>query len=58
MKKYRVETSKQVEKFLEKHRDIAVRYIDALEVLEISPFGNNLDIKTLTGKKSHYRLRI
>ena len=58
MQKYKVETHKKVEKFLDKHRDIALKYVDALEILEHSPYTPQLDIKTLIGKKHHYRLRI
>jgi hypothetical protein len=44
---YKIETSKIVDKFLEKHLDIANRYIKYLDIISISPFSNNLDIKAL-----------
>ena len=55
---YNIQVSKQVDKFLEKHRDIAKKFIVALEKLGISPFSNNLDIKPLKWKSDHFRLRI
>lgn len=55
---YKIETSKEVDKFLDKHRDIAKKFVQNLETLKILPFSNNLDIKSLKWKKNHYRLRI
>ena len=55
---YKIETSKVVDKFLEKHRDIARRYVLNLDILKTSPFSNNLDTKPLKWQKNHYRLRI
>lgn len=55
---YRIELEKWVKKFLLKHQDIARRFYSKLEVLREKPFENNLDIKALSGKKYHYRLRI
>ncbi len=55
---YRIETSKSVDKFLNKHRDIAMKYIELLDIMSLSPFENNLDIKSLKWQKNHYRLRI
>lgn len=55
---YQIKVSKIVDKFLEKHRDIAKIFIENLEILEQNPLKNSLDIKTLKWKKHHYRLRI
>jgi mRNA interferase RelE/StbE len=55
---FKIETSKEVDKFLDKHRDIAKKYVSNLEILKISPFSNNLDIKPLKWHKNHFRLRI
>jgi hypothetical protein len=44
---YQIKVSKIVDKFLEKHRDIAKIFIENLEILEQNPLKNSLDIKTL-----------
>jgi len=53
-----IQTSKKVDKFLDKNRNIAIKYIEAIEILKISPFYNFLDIKKLKWKEEKYRLRI
>ena len=58
MKRFRVETSKSVDKFLEKNRDIAKKYINSIEILSVSLNENSLDIKKLKWEKNKYRLRI
>ncbi len=55
---FEVQTSKKVEKFLNKHRDIAKKYIEFVEILKVSPHYNFLDVKKLQWKKEKYRLRI
>lgn len=55
---YKIQTSKEVDKFLDKHRDIAKRFVIILEIMKKSPYNNNLDIKQLKWNKNHYRLRI
>lgn len=55
---YQIQTSKIVDKFLEKHLEITKKFILALELLKFSPFENNLDIKPLKWVKNHFRLRI
>ena len=55
---YRVETSKAVDKFLSKHRDIAPRMIRALKTLAQDPYNNTLDIARLRGEENKFRLRI
>lgn len=55
---YDIQTSKIVDKFLEKHWDIAKKFILNLEILQKSPFDNHLDIKSLKWVKNHFRLRI
>lgn len=55
---YKVETSKIVDKFLEKHRDLVIRYINCIDIISISPYQNHLDIKPLKWKNNHFRLRI
>ena len=57
-KVFEVKTSKKVEKFLNKHRDIAKRYIEFVEILKISPHYNFLDVRKLQWKDEKYRLRI
>jgi hypothetical protein len=46
-KKYDIQVAKIVEKFLNKHQDIAIRFIHQIEVLQKFPYKNNLDIKPL-----------
>lgn len=55
---YIIKTHKQVDKFLEKHREIAKRYLSAIDELAMNPFENTLDIKPLSWKQNHYRFRI
>lgn len=55
---YIIELRKDVKKFLSKHEDIARIFYERIQTLSKNPFDTSLDIKTLTGKKSHYRLRI
>ncbi|PID83744.1 hypothetical protein CSB09_04545 [Candidatus Gracilibacteria bacterium] len=55
---YTTKISKKVDKFLEKHRIIARKFVRNLDEIEKNPFHNNLDIKKLTGKPNHYRMRI
>ena len=43
---------------MDKHKDIAVKFIQQVEILQKSPYKNNLDIKPLKWQKSKYRLRI
>lgn len=55
---YEIKTWKIVDKFLEKHLDIAKKFILSLEIIKESPFENNLDIKPIKWMKNHFRLRI
>ena len=55
---YRFDTHKQVEKFLNKHPDIAQKFAISLKEILKNPFNNSCDIKSLKGKRNHYRLRI
>lgn len=55
---YIIELRKEVKKFLSKHEDIARIFYEKIQSLSQNPFDASLDIKTLTGKKAHYRLRI
>ena len=55
---YKIEISKKVEKFLEKHPDILSRYFFAIEILKNDPLPSQLDIKKLKGENSKYRIRI
>lgn len=56
--KYYFALHKDVKKFLAKHDDITRIFYRKLQVIASNPFQNTLDIKSLTGKKHHYRLRI
>ena len=53
-----LEYSKDLRKFLLKHRDLAPKIINALEQIAQNPYDNTQDIQKLQGKDNHYRLRI
>ena len=55
---YKLKTSKIIDKFLEKHKDIRLKVIEKLEILAKDPYHNTLDIVKLSGYEGHYRLRI
>lgn len=55
---YAIKYAKQVEKFLDRHKDLQPKIISALEQIAQNPFENNLDIKRLQGESHKYRLRI
>ena len=55
---YNLRISKDLDKFLNKHRDIAPKIIECLDKISQNPFDNELDIRPLVGYKNHYRLRI
>ena len=55
---YRLETSKVVDKFLDKHKDMRQRVLQKLEILAQNPYQNTLDIAKLDGYEHHYRLRV
>jgi len=58
MHKFNIKTSKQVDKFFARHRDIAKRFIEKAKVMQDNPFDKSLDISSLAGSWGHYRLRI
>ncbi len=53
-----VQISKELDKFLDKHRDLAPKIIKALEYVAQNPYNNTQDAKKLQGYENHYRLRI
>lgn len=55
---YAIKYAKQVEKFLDKHKDLQPKVLSALEQIAQNPFDNTLDIKKLQGESHKYRLRI
>ena len=55
---YAIKYAKQVEKFLDKHKDLQPKVLSALEQIAQNPFDNALDIKKLQGESHKYRLRI
>lgn len=55
---YKLETSKALDKFLDKHRDLSAKIIAKLELIAQNPYNNNLDIAKLQGYENHYRLRV
>ena len=56
---WRVDTSKDFEKFLAKHRDIAPKILQTLRILAVDPFNNSLDIKKIVNKPAgYYRIRL
>ncbi len=54
---YAIKYAKQVEKFLDKHKDLQPKVLSALEQIAQNPFDNALDIKKLQGESHKYRLR-
>ena len=55
---YAIKYAKQVEKFLDKHKDLQPKVLTALEQIAQNPFDSALDIKKLQGEEHKYRLRI
>lgn len=55
---YTIKLSKDVVKFLDKHRDIALRLEKKIEIMKENPFSPLLDVSLLIGQNSCYRLRI
>lgn len=55
---YEVQTSREFDKFLGKHRDLAPQILKALESLAKNPYENTMDIKKIQGKEKHFRLRL
>lgn len=56
---YRLETSKDVDKFLEKAvPKLRNRVLEVFEELCRDPFSNAVDTKSMVNKKGHFRLRI
>lgn len=56
---WHVDTSKDFEKFLSKHRDIAPKILQILRTLAIDPYNNSLDIKRIINKPAcYYRVRV
>lgn len=55
---YGLKYDKDVKKFLQKHKDLAPKIIEKLEILAQNPYENSLDIAKLIGYDKHYRLRI
>lgn len=53
------ELHKRVEKFFDKHPELAQPFYDALKEILKNPYGNiQADVKPLTGSKNHFRLRV
>jgi mRNA interferase RelE/StbE len=56
---YRLETSKDVDKFLEKAvPKLRNRVLEVFEELCNDPFSNAVDTKPMVNKKGHFRLRV
>ncbi|TLD83279.1 type II toxin-antitoxin system RelE/ParE family toxin [Helicobacter sp. MIT 11-5569] len=53
-----LEYSKDIEKFLLKHRDLAPKILSALELIAQNPYNNTQDTKKMQGYENHYYLRI
>ena len=56
--KYQVITSKKIDKFIAKHKDLAPQINAKLEQIALDPYSSKLDIKKLQGEDKHYRLRV
>lgn len=57
---YKILLEKNVMKFLKKHtgEDLIIKFSQALRILALEPYENNLDIKILVWLPNTYRLRI
>lgn len=56
---YKLQVSKQVAKFLDKtEHGLRIKIISTFELLSEEPFSSHLDLKPMTNKKGHFRLRI
>lgn len=55
---YRVKTSKNFDKFLAKHQDLAPKILKSFREIAQDPYNNHLDIKKLKGEENKYRLRL
>jgi len=56
---YTLQTSKDVDKFLEKSAPkFRIRVLEAFEELSSNPFSNAIDTKAMVNKKGHFRLRV
>jgi len=56
---YTLETSKDVDKFLEKSvPKLRARVLEAFEELSRNPFSDAIDTKAMVNKKGHFRLRV
>ena len=56
---YTVLTHKRVDKFLEKHRNVAKKFVKYLSQIEKTPYLKDKNIKKLEGQDGeHYRLRM
>lgn len=56
---YRLETSKDVDKFLEKAvAKLRNRVLEVFEELCHDPFSNAVDTKSMVNKKEHFRLHV
>ena len=57
---FKVIFDKKILKFLSKHKweNLIINFQNALKILKINPYENNLDIKTMKWRIRAYRLRI
>ncbi len=56
---YRLEVSKDVAKFIQKSTPkFRERIFDAFDTLCLNPYTDSLDVKPMSNKKGHYRLRL
>lgn len=52
---YQVITSKEFDKFLEKHRDLVPKVLSSFRQIAQNPYENTLDIAKLKGEENKYR---
>ncbi|MBD5166162.1 MAG: type II toxin-antitoxin system RelE/ParE family toxin [Helicobacter sp.] len=55
---YQIKTSKEFDKFLDKHRDLVPKVVRSLRIIAQNPYQNALDIVKLKGEENKYRLRL
>ncbi|MDE5816306.1 MAG: hypothetical protein K2H55_02220 [Helicobacter sp.] len=55
---YQIKTSKEFDKFLDKHRDLVPKIVRSLRIIAQNPYQNALDIVKLKGEENKYRLRL